>query len=349
MKLISFRTLRSMCLDLIIFLIPLSLIIISFPYVLRLLAPFIAGLFLYFAANPLNRILKTREIPRSFCALISLFTITLIVLVILRFVGEKIFIELYSLTENPPKFYTSAIDGVVRGIKTVAHKFNIKDVSAFESFLPGFYSALQEQIGGIVSGISQFLINFAKGIPSLFIASFAAVFTAFFLLRDNDKIVDFSCRFFGEKFCKGCFRLKDTFFSVAASYLKAQLILVGIVFVVLLSGFLLLKVKYAFLLAILTALVDAVPVFGTGTVLLPMALFNFLSGNSSLGWGILVLYGVTLIVRQFCEPKILGKSLGIHPLLTVFSLYVGMKLFGIPGLILGPFFAIFAKILIFPQ
>lgn len=349
MKLISFRTLRSMCLDLVIFLIPLSLLFFSLPYILKLLAPFIAGVFLYFAANPLNKILKTREIPRSFCALISLFTITLAVLVIFRFVGEKIFMELYSLTENPPKIYTSAIDGAVRGIKTVANKFNIQDVSLLESFLPGFSSAIQEQITSIVSGISLFLIDFAKGIPSLFIAAFASVFTAFFLLRDSEKIIDFSCRFFGEKFCRGCFRLKDTFFSVAASYLKAQLILVGIVFAVLLSGFLLLKVKYAFLLAILTALVDAVPVFGTGTILLPMSIFNFLTGNTPLGWGILILYGVTLLVRQFCEPKILGKSLGIHPLLTVFSLYVGMKLFGIPGLVLGPFFAIFAKILIFPQ
>ena len=347
MKLISLRTLRSLCLDLIIFLVPLSLLLVSLPFVLKILSPFIAGLFLYFAANPLNRILKTREIPRSFCALISLSTITLLVLVIFRFAGEKIFSELYALTENPPKFYSAAMDGAARSISALTNKFNIENAGTINSVLPGFYAGLQELIAKTVSSVSEFLIVFAKSIPSLFIAGFAAVFTAFFLLRDSEKILDFTKKFFGEKFCRGCFKFKDTFFSVAASYIKAQLIISGIVFVILLSGLLILKVKYAFLLAILTALVDAVPVFGTGTILLPIAIFSFLSGNSVLGWGLLALYGITLLARQLCEPKVLGKSLGIHPLLTVFSLYVGMKLFGIPGLILGPFFAIFAKILLF--
>ncbi len=349
MKLVSFRTLRSMCLDLIIFLIPLSLIFISLPHILHILAPFIAGVLLYFAANPFNRILKTRGIAPAVSALISLFVITLAVAVVLRFAGEKLFSELYSLTENPPKFYTDAIAGAERGIDTLSGRFNIKAMPLAKSFLPGFYSAISEEVAKIVAHISKFLLDFAKSIPSLFIASVAAIFTAFFLLRDSENILSFSRKFFGEKFCNGCFRLKDTFLSVAASYLKAQFILFMLVFLILLFGFMLLKVRYALLFAILTALVDAVPVFGTGTVLIPAAVFNFLSGNASLGWGILALYGISFIARQLCEPKILGKSLGIHPLLTVFSLYAGMKLFGIPGLILGPFFAIFTKILIFSE
>ncbi len=347
MKLVSFRTLRSMCLDLIIFLIPLSLIIVALPHILGLLAPFAIGVLLYFAANPLNRTLKTRSIPPAVSALISLFVITLLAAVIIRFAGEKLLSELYALTENPPKLYTDALSGVTHRIDALSGRLRIGSSGVFKSILPGIYSAISEEVAKLIKVVSTFLLNFAKGIPSLFIASVAAVFTAFFLLRDSEQLLAFSKKFFGEKFCRGCIGLKDTFLSVTVSYLKAQFILFLITFAILLSGFMLLKVRYALLLAILTALVDAVPLFGTGTILIPAALFNFLSGNTPLGWGFMALYGISFLARQFAEPKILGKSLGIHPLLTVFSLYVGMKLFGVPGLILGPFFAIFAKILIF--
>ena len=80
-----------------------------------------------------------------------------------------------------------------------------------------------------------------------------------------------------------------------------------------------------------------------------MSLFYFLSGKASLGWGLLLLYGIALLTRQLCEPKIIGKELGIHPLATIFALYTGMKLFGVFGLILGPLAAIFIKSIIFPE
>ena len=140
--------------------------------------------------------------------------------------------------------------------------------------------------------------------------------------------------------------IKNSFLSVTLSYLKAQLIIETIIFAVLFAGFFYLGVRYSLLLAFFAALVDAVPILGTGTVLVPMALFNFLTNNMSLGWGLLILYGVAILTRQLCEPKIIGNKLGIHPLLTIFALYSGMKLFGITGLILGPIAAIFIKNLI---
>ena len=99
----------------------------------------------------------------------------------------------------------------------------------------------------------------------------------------------------------------------------------------------------------MTALVDVIPVFGTGTVLIPIAVFSFLTADKALGWGLLVLYGITLLVRQLCEPKIIGKSLGIHPLATIFAIYTGLKLFGVWGLICGPICAILIKNLVFSK
>ena len=97
----------------------------------------------------------------------------------------------------------------------------------------------------------------------------------------------------------------------------------------------------ASILAIVIAIVDVLPILGTGTVLIPWAIFAFVSSDIRLGIGLLVLYGVTLVVRQLVEPKIVGSTLGIHPLLTLASVYIGLELLGFIGIFAGPLVALF--------
>ena len=108
-------------------------------------------------------------------------------------------------------------------------------------------------------------------------------------------------------------------------------------------GLSILGVNYAFILAVVIAIVDVLPILGTGTVLVPWAIFAFISSDIRLGIGLLVLYGVTLIVRQLVEPKIVGSTLGIHPLLTLASVYIGLELLGFIGIFVGPMVALFIK------
>ena len=322
------------------------LLFMALPWLLKIFAPFIFGGVLYFAASPLNKALKNHHIPSLLSALLSLLIISGGIFLILKIIGGKIFDELYSFTRNPPLLYTSVINSAAGKISALTKTLNV-NTPLSDTVFPMLTEALKNLASSAVSRISEFLIAFAKKLPSVFIASFASVFTGFFMLKDGDKIFPLLKKFFGSKVYGGFLKFKETFFSVFASYIKAQLIIEGIIFAVLLGGFLFLKVGYAFVLSLITAIVDAVPVFGTGTVLLPLSLFFFLTNEATLGWGILVLYGITLLTRQLCEPKILGNSLGIHPLITVFSLYAGMKILGVFGLILGPFLAIFIKILLF--
>jgi sporulation integral membrane protein YtvI len=119
-------------------------------------------------------------------------------------------------------------------------------------------------------------------------------------------------------------------------YLRAYLLLLLITLGALLLGFLVLGVPYPLLLATLTALVDLLPVLGVGTVLLPWAAVLFLQRKIAMGAGLLILYGGMLILRQILEPRLLGKSLGVHPLFALFASFAGLRLFGILGMILGP-------------
>lgn len=100
---------------------------------------------------------------------------------------------------------------------------------------------------------------------------------------------------------------------------------------------------YAFLLAAVIAVIDILPVLGVGTVLIPWATIAFIERNMRLGFGLLILYGVIVIVRQFAEPKIVGGTLGIHPLLTLAAMYLGFRLFGVAGMIIGPILALLAR------
>ena len=122
----------------------------------------------------------------------------------------------------------------------------------------------------------------------------------------------------------------------AGRYLRAFSLLLLIMFLVLFVGLTIIGAEYALLLAAITAIVDILPVLGVGTVLVPWSVISYISGDISRGTAILILYVAVIILRQFIEPKIIGKSLGIHPLLSLFSMYVGLRVFGVIGIILAP-------------
>lgn len=354
MKFISFRTFRCLCIDFLIFFLCGAVIFYSASFLLKLFVPFIAAFFLYLTANPLNKFLIKQRFPRALCAFLSLFIISLILFFIIRSVSLKLMKETLSLTENYSSLYTSysslmqkASKGFLKGARNLS--LPLFSYESFNTLFSSFADFFKKEFASLLKTLSISILNIAKNIPSLIVSLFTTVFTAFFLLKESDAIFSFFRSFFGEKVCSAFLKIKSRFFSAFLSYFKAQIIIESIIFAVLLCGFLVLKVNYSFLLALLCAFVDAVPLFGTGTILIPMSLFYFLSGKASLGWGLLLLYGIALLTRQLCEPKIIGKELGIHPLATIFALYTGMKLFGVFGLILGPLAAIFIKSIIFPE
>ena len=112
---------------------------------------------------------------------------------------------------------------------------------------------------------------------------------------------------------------------------------------VLTVGFLILRVDYPLLFGLIIALIDALPALGTGLILIPWALFMYLQGNSFLGTGLLLLYGAAALLRTALEPRLLGKQMGLDPLLTLLALYGGYRLLGIPGMILFPIGAMMLK------
>jgi sporulation integral membrane protein YtvI len=128
-------------------------------------------------------------------------------------------------------------------------------------------------------------------------------------------------------------------------FIRAQLTLVTISGIIMLVGLLILQVKYAFTIAIVTLLVDLLPYFGVGSVMIPWILYTVLFGNYKLAIGLAIIYFIILVVRQLLEPKLVASNIGLDPLVTLVALFVGLKLLGVLGLIIGPVVTVFIIVL----
>ncbi|MBO5008803.1 MAG: sporulation integral membrane protein YtvI [Clostridia bacterium] len=174
----------------------------------------------------------------------------------------------------------------------------------------------------------------------------ALVFTIVFLMALYFFSYDFSGftgelkKFISEDKITYLRHIRDSFSKAFGGYVKAQLIIMGVVFCELLTGFLILDIKLSVLLALLISIIDAIPILGTGIILNPWAVFCLIQGNFTQAVGLVCMYLIVLLTRQFIEPRVLSGQLGTHPLITLISMYAGLKLIGVIGMIMGPLVAI---------
>lgn len=188
----------------------------------------------------------------------------------------------------------------------------------------------KELFGNILS----YSTNLASYIPSIILFIIAILVSTYFMSSDYDKIKAYLASYTSAKWKSRFLAARDNLFSTLLSYLRAVLILLSLTFVELLIGFAIMDIKYSLVLAFFISLIDALPILGTGTVLIPWAIVNLIRGDFSGAVGIAILYGVITIVRNLVEPKIIGNQIGLHPLVTLISIYIGIKIFGLLGIFL---------------
>lgn len=197
-------------------------------------------------------------------------------------------------------------------------------------------SIFREGLSMLLSVLPRFVAKLADILPSFFFTLGVSVIAAVYFCLDLDRIhAALSKRFLG-KWQRVLRFFKDSALRAALSVLRAQGILTLVAFFFLLFGFLLLNVKYPLLLSGLIALLDFLPVLGVGLFLVPWGIISLLAGKRALGIGLLVLFFVITVTRQILEPRVLGRGYGLHPLVTLFSLYAGGRLFGFFGLLVFP-------------
>lgn len=314
-------------------------------YAVVFLLPFIIALCVGIIVYPLSvKMAKLTHLPRKLCAAL------LLILFILGF-GYGLFFCSMMLIKEARLLLTRISDtsdpiGVnVRHILDTLESLlqKLPFVSAEESSdtIALWCSAYFKQtVSSLCTSLISSVGRIASAMPKLIISVLLTIIACFYTSFDLDKIKEF----FFSLLQKGKSKAFLGRFSFALkAYAKAYLLLFVITFFELLIGLFILRRQYAFILALLIAAIDILPVFGAGVVLIPWAIFLFISKQYSLGCGILILYGTVTVIRQIAEPRLVGKELGIHPLASLFCMFAGLKLFGFVGILFAPMVAIIVK------
>lgn len=195
------------------------------------------------------------------------------------------------------------------------------------------------------------VISTATKLPSMFVAVIITIVSTCFVTSDFTKITGFITNQFPEERRNDFSRAKTILRSSLGKMAKAYAQIMGITFLEMLIGLFVLnlvgvyKSGYIAIIAAATAVIDIVPVLGTGTVLIPWAVYSLIVGNYGLAIGLLIIYACISVIRQIIEPKLVAGQLGLSPVVTIFAMYVGLKLFGVLGMLLIPLLVIMLKLL----
>lgn len=205
---------------------------------------------------------------------------------------------------------------------------------------------LKGAISSLLSTLVDLLTAIVTRVPGVMLFILVTLIAAIYFAIDIERINSFVRRILPNKVGLTLIRLKNSFLRVGVRYIRSYLILMSITFVVMLVGFIIMRLKNALLLAFVISLLDFLPLIGVGTVLVPWSIFQLAFGSPVMGVGLIVLLVVHEIIRQFAEPKIIGKNLGLNPIVSLILLYVGYSLLGFGGLFLTPLVGVIIGLLI---
>ncbi|MBO5129097.1 MAG: sporulation integral membrane protein YtvI [Oscillospiraceae bacterium] len=318
-------------------------IFILFRYLFPLFLPFLLGTCLALAAEPLVRFLCEKiRLPRTVAAGVGVSMSFSFLALVIMLLGAVLLREIRQLSGMLPQLEAAArsgMDSASHWMLALAQKAPEGIGTALTRTAENFFtggSALLEKL-------TAWLLSLASGllgkIPDGALSTGTGIISSFMISAKLPKLKSaLFARLPGERLAQ-LRQLLTRLKSTVGSWLLAQVKLSGVNFLVIAAGFLLLRIPYALLWAFLTALVDAFPVLGTGTVLIPWSLLSFLQGNRGRAFGLLGVYAAAALTRSVLEPRLVGRQLGLDPLATLVALYAGYQLWGLPGMLLTPMLA----------
>ena len=309
-------------------------------YVLKWVLPFVIALLIAGLLNPAIGALERRlRVRRGFAAFVCIFAALLLLGAAVGAVVWRVIFEIQELIRRMPELLT----GFSRTLGTLGDKL----MGVLERAPESVQRFLAQQLESAARSGSQWAMTLterllgwlsrtAGALPSVMLGVVTTVLATFFTAVSYERIRDFCKRQIPRSFHGHVSRLRAAALVTFGKWLKAQLLLMLITFCELAVAFCVLRVQYAVVLALVIALLDALPVLGTGMILVPWAAVKLLDGAYAFGAGLLVTYAVVVVVHNCVEPKLVSAQLGLDPLVTLASIYVGFRAAGVAGMILFP-------------
>lgn len=322
-----------------------------FKYALPLFLPFVLAWIIAAMLQPIIRFLDSKvKIPKKVSVLVLVVTVIGLLVWAIYAIANKLVTEVTSLVSFLKQWMQnitnndSAVNDIIDRLNNAIPFIDFSD-KLYEIWdnLDGYILDAIKHLSGNITNIIPILTDIVMMIPGGVVFFVISVISCFYFACDFEKINTFLAmqlpvrvRAFGTV-------LKQQFLVTIGKYIRAYGLIMLITFTELFVGLSILGTSYSFLLAFITALIDIIPVLGTGLVLIPWAFYSLIVGDYFMFVGLLILYVLITVIRQIIEPKIVGSYIGLYPLVTLIAMYVGTKVMGVFGLFLFPITMIMLK------
>jgi sporulation integral membrane protein YtvI len=309
-------------------------------------APFLVALVLARAIEPAVSFFCSQRWPRSLAAGVCTTALLLSLGLGIRLIIGGAVSELRAFSVRLPELI-EGLTGAVSLLEERAMRLIDRTDGALSEYLLSALESVRNSLAEVPTMLSgkilSFLSAFAERTPSILLFTITACIGVYFISSAFPEIRAFASRQIPLRWRSRARELRNDLRNSLGHWLKAQLILSGITFVELFLALLLLRVRYALLLALVISVIDALPVLGAGTVLVPWAVVEFLIGSYPMGLGLVITYAAITLVRQCIQAKLLGDQLGLHPVASLLAVYVGFRTLGIWGMLLFPLLFVTVK------
>ncbi len=317
-------------------------------YALKPLLPFFIAWGIAMAVRPaVKKICGHSKLPRKAVSFFAVLFVFLLAMGLLTVLCGRMIRELRELSDDLMADAAGAVGELFDSVRNLSEKLpfldRVEDPEAAEQIRKTVVSLIEDTVSRFSSGIPAALMSFVSALPGILLFTVVMIVAAFYLGNDVSAVNAFIARQLPASSRHYLFEAKTKLAEAGVKYVKAYLLLLVITFVQLLVGFFCLKLPYALTLAALIALIDILPVLGVGTVLIPWAAVLLIRGNVYTGVGLLILFAIIWVVRQVIEPKIVGDSIGLPPLVTLIVMYAGYHFMGFAGLFVFPLVMILLK------
>lgn len=313
-------------------------------YVFPLFAPFIMGLIIaIIVRNISDFIIKKTGFRNKIIYLIVLVIFYVLIIALMLMGGTKVVDLIRTFFSRIPQIYTSDIQPAISNILiSFTERFPSLKAAADAS-----YQSINQTILNFVEKASNSFLNSITGVAgtvtTLLVSALFTIISSVILTMELRTIETFVKRQMGDRALQIYENVLYTTGNTAFRFIRAYFIIISVTFTELSIGFSILGFANPIVLAALIAVMDALPVIGTGTIMIPWILYVLITGNLKLALGLFILYVVIFVVRQALEPKVVGNQIGLHPILVLMTLYVGARLLGLVGMFLMPLVLVVLK------
>lgn len=318
-----------------------GIVVVFIKYLLGPLAPFLIALAIAMPMQPLARkIAKRTKINRRFASVVLVLLCYVLLVAIMALLVAGIASVIVDFANMLPDYFVNTIEPAIE---------NLGDnlVNRLDRFFPDINNAVDNAMPDIVSQISGTVMNFSMSVvswvsdvgsklPGILLGTVVCVIASIFLAIDYDKASSTIMSILPPKVQEILRVAKRALGAIVGKYLKSYMLILLMTFAEISLGLLIIGIHDAARIAALIAVFDILPIVGSGLVLAPWAIIMLIQGKYGVGIGLAVLWAIVIVVREYAEPRIVGKQVGLHPLVTLMCLWVGLKLGGALGMFALP-------------